>query len=164
WAFFAANPPTITGADGKVIRLLPGYRALGLQMPASPNVAPGKEVVLYEWSFDLRPQGESGNKGSLTIHGTGKFSLQCERIVGPTMANPNHPNPTLDKLATGKLEVEIKEEVKSPQNQDQKQEKETFTAWGKELSYRDVYGASGGLQAGLGFRPGEKRAYSHGET
>src|SRR5207249_1254242 len=61
----------------------------------------------YEWSFDLRSQGESGNKESLTIHGSGKFSLQCERIVGPTMANPNHPNPTLDKLATGKLELEV---------------------------------------------------------
>src|SRR5438552_14727906 len=33
-------------------------------------------------------------------------------------------------------------------------EKEAFTAWGKKV---------GGLQAGLGFRPGEKRAYHHGE-
>ena len=30
----------------------------------------------------------------------------------------------MSKLATGKLELEIKEEVKGPQNQDQKQEKE----------------------------------------
>jgi RNA polymerase sigma factor (sigma-70 family) len=111
WAFFAANPPIITGADGKAIQLLPGYRALGRQAPRSANVAPGKEVELYEWSFDLRPQGESGNKGSLTIHGSGKFSLQCERIVGPTMANPNHPNPAMSKLATGKLELEVKDEV-----------------------------------------------------
>src|SRR5262249_30743721 len=34
-------------------------------------------------------------------------------------------------------------------------EKEPFTAWGKE---------AGGLQAGLGFRPGEHRAYHLGET
>ena len=40
----------------------------------------------------------------------GKFSLQCERIVGPTLSNPNHPNPTLGKLATGKLELEVKPE------------------------------------------------------
>jgi hypothetical protein len=166
WAFFAANPPAITGADGKVIQLLPGYKALGLQAPRSANVAPGKEVELYEWSFDLRPQGESGNKGSLTIHGSGKFSLQCERIVGPTMANPNHPNPAMSKLATGKLELEIKEEVKGRQNQDQKQEKEAFTAWGKELGGRGLHMGKevDGLQAGLGFFPGEKRAYSHGET
>jgi hypothetical protein len=37
----------------------------------------------------------------------------------------------------------------------QEKEKETFTAWGKEVD---------GLQAGLGFRPGEKRPYTHGET
>ena len=33
--------------------------------------------------------------------------------------------------------------------------KEPFTAWGKEV---------GGLQAGLGFKTGEQRAYHHGET
>ena len=43
----------------------------------------------------------------------------------------------------------------TPQKPEQAREKEAFTAWGKEV---------GGLQAGLGFRPGEKRAYSHGET
>lgn len=39
--------------------------------------------------------------------------------------------------------------------QNEKKETETFTAWGKEI---------GGLQAGLGFRPGEQRAYRPGET
>jgi len=34
-------------------------------------------------------------------------------------------------------------------------EKDAFTAWGKEV---------GGLQAGLGFRAGEPRAYHHGDT
>jgi len=153
WAFFVENPPTITDANGKVVEL-PGFTAEGLQQPRSANVAPGKEVELYEWKFDLRPERES-SKNLLTIHGTGKFSLQGERIVGPTSFNPNHPNPAMSKLATGKLELEIKEEVKDPQNQDQKQEKEAFTAWGKEF---------GGLQAGLGYQPGQKRAYSPGET
>lgn len=37
----------------------------------------------------------------------------------------------------------------------QENEMEPFTAWGTEIN---------GLQAGLGFRPGEKRAYRHGET
>src|SRR5262249_11793892 len=41
------------------------------------------------------------------------------------------------------------------QEKEKEKEKEAFTAWGKEIN---------GLQAGLGFRPGEKRAYSHGET
>ena len=29
-------------------------------------------------------------------------------VVGPTSGNPNHPNPAMGKLATGKLELEIK--------------------------------------------------------
>jgi RNA polymerase sigma factor (sigma-70 family) len=37
----------------------------------------------------------------------------------------------------------------------QEKEKEAFTAWGKEVD---------GVQAGLGFRPGEHRAYHVGET
>ncbi len=90
---------------------LPRVIAEGLQQPRSANVAPGKEVELYEWEFALRPKGESGNKELFTIQGTGKFSLQCERIVGPTSANPNHPNPALDKLATGKLELEVNPET-----------------------------------------------------
>jgi hypothetical protein len=45
--------------------------------------------------------------------------------------------------------------VKTPRKQPQEREKEGFTAWGKEV---------GSLQAGLGYHPGQKRAYSHGET
>src|SRR5262245_6702943 len=29
-------------------------------------------------------------------------------VIKATSANPNHPNPTMDKLATGKLELELK--------------------------------------------------------
>jgi hypothetical protein len=105
-AFFVENPPTITDADGKVIQL-PKLAAEGLQAPHDTPIAPGKEVVLYEWNCGLQPIGGI-SKNLFTIHGTGKFTLQCTRIVGPTTGNPNDPNPTLDKLATGKLELEIK--------------------------------------------------------
>jgi RNA polymerase sigma factor (sigma-70 family) len=136
WAFFVENPPMITDPDGKPVSL-PKYLAEGMHGPSTPTVAPGKEVDLYDWKIGLQPKGE---KGTFTIHGTGKFTVQSERIVGPTSANPNHPNPALDKLATGKLELEVKE-------------KESFIAWGKELD---------GLQAGLSIA--ENRAYTHGET
>ena len=33
-------------------------------------------------------------------------------------ANPNHPNPTLSKLATGKLELEVKEAEKLPEKKE----------------------------------------------
>jgi RNA polymerase sigma factor (sigma-70 family) len=111
WAFFLENPPRITDADGKMVQLPPyGTRDQGLNMPRSSNVAPGKEVELYEWTFALQPNGENSSRSF--IHGTGKHSLQCERIVGPTRFNPNHPNPTLNKLATGKLGLEVTEAEK----------------------------------------------------
>ena len=110
WAFFVENPPTITDADGKILQL-PKLAAEGLQGPRDTPIAPGKEVVLYEWNCGLQPIGGI-SKNLFTIHGTGKFNLQCTRIVGPTTGNPNHPNPTLDKLATGKLELEVKEAEK----------------------------------------------------
>lgn len=150
-AFFVENQPTITDADGKRVQL-PRLGAEGKHLPHTTTVAPGKEVELYNWGFDLRPQGEGSKQEWATIHGVGKFSLQCERVVGPTLSNPNHPNPALDKLATGKLELEVKE-AKKPEKPDR--DKESVTAWGKEIN---------GLQAGLSFRPGEKRAYAHGET
>jgi len=54
----------------------------------------------------------------------------------------------LERTKDGKPELEVKDPEKLP-------EKEAFTAWGE---------AVGGLQAGLGFHPGEKRVYRHGET
>ncbi len=46
-------------------------------------------------------------------------------------------------------------EPAAKQEKEKDKEKEPFTAWGKEV---------GGLQAGLGYHPSQKRAYSHGET
>jgi RNA polymerase sigma factor (sigma-70 family) len=161
YAFFVENPPTMTDADGKIVKLPPG-RSLGLEQgaalplhrPRSTNLSAGDEADIYKWEFDLQPKGGIGiNKEVLAIHGTGKFSLQCERVVGPTIANPNHPNPTLDKLATGKLELEVKDAEKLPET---KEEKEAFTAWGNEQP--------GGVQVGLGYLPGERRSYRTGET
>jgi hypothetical protein len=86
-----------------------------------------------------------------TFFGTGKFQLKYNRAGGNIRDGKTEPDPILSKLATGKLELEVKDAEKLPE----KGEKEAFTAWGKEV---------GGLQAGLGFRPGEHRVYHHGET
>ena len=88
------------------------------------------------------------------LHGKGKFQIQYEQVFGSSSIERLEPDPTLSKLATGKLELEVKDaEEKKPVEPAEK--KEAFTAWGKEI---------GGLQAGLGFSAGQKRAYSHGET
>ena len=58
-------------------------------------------------------------------------------------------------VAQGDKSPIAEEQGATPQKQKQEPDKEGFTAWGKEV---------GGLQAGLGYHPGQKRAYSHGET
>ena len=107
WAFFVENPPSVTDPDGKRVQF-PRGAAEGAHRPRDTKVAPGKNVDLYTWEFDVRPKGER-SPSNATIHGTGTFTFQCEQIVGPTSANPNHPNPKFKDFATGKLELEVKE-------------------------------------------------------
>lgn len=108
WAYFVENPPVITDASGKQVHL-PRLEAEGQHGPRSAKIASGKTVELYEWRLELQPEKPrlGRNLRASTLYGTGKFSLHCERIVGPTSANPNDPNPAMSNLATGKLELEI---------------------------------------------------------
>ncbi len=105
------------------------------------SLTPGKEIELYELNLEL---GEGNDRGGVpkdsTLFGMGKFTVQYERILGNTSLSSVSIkfDPILSKLATGKLELEVKEAKKLPD----KKEKEGFTAWGKE---------DGGLQAGLCF-------------
>jgi hypothetical protein len=47
----------------------------------------------------------------MSLLGTGKFTLQYERVFGNSSAGKVTPGPTLSKLATGKLELEVKDEA-----------------------------------------------------
>ena len=119
--------------------------------PAAPPSAPAKRSRYTNGVLTFDPKEKVETRGQLQFTERASSTFSASGIVGPTSGNPNHPNPTLDKLATGKLELEVKDAKKRPK----KGEKEGFTAWRKEAN---------GVQAGLGFRPGEKRPYTHGET
>lgn len=143
--------PTVTDGAGKPIPIevpVTDIRPVLL----TEILTPGKESDLYELKLDLRPTREGSNKGDLTLYGTGKVRFQHERMNGMFSPEQLKRDPDLDKLATGKLELEVREPEKQPQ---QKEEKTPFTAWGKEIN---------GLQVGLGLPAGQKRVYSHGET
>jgi RNA polymerase sigma factor (sigma-70 family) len=150
-AFFKENPPTVIDAAGQPVPLRAFLGTEIMHPSADVTLAPGKEVELYEWKAALRPARDSKNPNFEFIYGTGKFSIQYERVLGNSTVSAIEIDPALSKIATGKLELEVKE----PEKQPQEDKKETFTSWGKEI---------GGLQAGIGFRPGEKRAYHHGES
>jgi RNA polymerase sigma factor (sigma-70 family) len=152
---FIAHSPTVTESDGKPVSQPEVLPDVGEHIPAEVELAPGKEIELDELKRLLRPASESGSKEfmqPLALYGTGKVAVQYDQVLGPTEAAERNRalDPALSKLVTGKLELEVKDAEKLPE----KKEKEGFTAWGKEV---------GGLQAGLGYHPGEKRTYYHGE-
>jgi RNA polymerase sigma factor (sigma-70 family) len=139
--FFIETLPTVTDAEGKLVPQ-PRYEYGGqIHTPVEVNLAPGKEMELYELHLELGRASESGNNRFYSLYGTGKVNLQYARVLGNTSSGAITLDPILSKLGTGKLELEIKSEPPP-------------AAWGKEV---------GGLQAGLGYRPGERRAYHHGE-
>jgi hypothetical protein len=70
------------------------------------TLVPGKEVELTEVRIELRSESERDNKRLKTLYGTGKFLIQYERVMYES--GKYSIDPILDRLATGKLEVEIK--------------------------------------------------------
>src|SRR6202040_3041595 len=88
-------PPAVTDGKG---RLVPAaLRSLfGVHLPRPVNLAPGKEIELYG-ELEVRPD-----------FGTGKVSIQYGRVFGNSSSGQIELDPNLSKLATGKLELEIK--------------------------------------------------------
>ena len=72
------------------------------------TLAPGKEIELYEWKRELQSAKWLGNDGVPRLFGTGKFHIQYERVFGNSTASFIDIDAALSKLATGKLELEIR--------------------------------------------------------
>jgi hypothetical protein len=109
--FFVENLPIVTDADGKTVPQ-PHLEALGFHRPEEVSLAAGQEIELASFQYKLIPSSEKG-KGSTgdfwPLHvGTGKISLQYKQVFGNTSAGRIKVDPDLLKLATGKLELEIK--------------------------------------------------------
>jgi RNA polymerase sigma factor (sigma-70 family) len=110
--FFKENPPIVTDADGKK---LPGYKILFTpleQVPEEVSLAPGKEIELSSEQYQLMPtnergKGHSGRFLALWV-GTGKVSVQYNRLFGNTSVGRIKVDPDLLDLTTGSLELEIK--------------------------------------------------------
>lgn len=157
--FLDENRPTVTDAEGKAVPQfrapMPGYHNL-----KAVTLEPGKEVVLRTRTYPasgtthelvpVRIEKTVEPKGWPLLVGTGKVSLRYEQVLGNSSADLLTLDPVLSKLATGKLELEVEEPKKEPEDK-----REAFAAWGKEV---------GGLQAGLMCVPSDKRTFRHRET
>ena len=101
--YFVDILPTATDSDGKEVRLSPFPRVYNRIMPQTVDLAPGKEVELAELKLKLRPANQAGDETPGTLDGTGKIQIRHKQLSVASM------DPTLSKLATGKLELQVKE-------------------------------------------------------
>ena len=117
--FLDENRPTVTDAGGKAVPQA-GVLVEGvLHVPVEVALEPGKEIVL-----ETRMHGASGSPHKLLpvggerraatkewplVVGTGKVGLQYERVLGNSSSGFVKLDPALSKLATGTLELEVKE-------------------------------------------------------
>ena len=89
--------PTVVDGGGQLVHFRYGVLDTAIfHVPEDVNLAPGKEIVLGEVEL------------LTTLLGTGRFTVQYERVFGRTYQANVELDPALSKLATGKLELEIK--------------------------------------------------------
>ena len=108
--FFMEKPPTVTGGESKAVRL-GGVDLFGrlVHIPVDVNLAPGKEMELHDLKLKLEPASEDSDVTEVSteaLHGKGKFQILYEQLAAASI------DPNLTKLATGKLELEVKEAEK----------------------------------------------------
>jgi hypothetical protein len=110
--------PEVTDAKGKPIAIKGGFLPNN-RSSKKVNLAPGKSIELWQWQLNLRPKSEStkplpDNPPYATLDGPGKFIIQYPWVVAWKLKPPD----AWAKLATGKLEIEVKPDP--PQKQEQK--------------------------------------------
>ena len=88
--------------------------AFGVHIPVEVKLAAGKENELYELKLYLGTGSEEGKPKYPYIFGTGKFQVQYEKVLGNSSSGSIKVAPVLSKLATGKLELEVKEPAADP--------------------------------------------------
>ena len=112
--FFFETPPTVTDGEGKPVASGERLAVLGEHGHVDVDLAPGKEAVLKELKLKLKPVGDDGKMSykagfEHSLQGIGKFNLQYEQVLHDSSSGKATNDPALDKLGTGKLELEVKE-------------------------------------------------------
>jgi hypothetical protein len=111
------HPPGVTGADGKSIPQATSGVMGVIHAPVEVTLEPGKDVVLATRihgtsgvPYELQPAG-GGEPLTSRNHplkvGTGKVTLQYERVFGNSSIGSVKLDPRIAGLATGKLDIEV---------------------------------------------------------
>ncbi|MDB5307179.1 MAG: hypothetical protein JWO38_1381 [Gemmataceae bacterium] len=101
--YFLRNPPLITTADGKPVKI---KQMRPFTLIQGNSIAPGKEADLTKLSLALRSLTDREKDEAWTLYGTGKFHVQYNDVTVVGEARPDSGGLT---ITTGKLELEVKE-------------------------------------------------------
>jgi RNA polymerase sigma factor (sigma-70 family) len=99
------NPPAVRDRTGKPLPLR-GRRVWGFHALRDVKLAPGEEVDLHELKLELRAVGDRSEDGPWILYEAGKVQIQFERVI---QTGEIKYDAALSKLATGTLELEVKE-------------------------------------------------------
>jgi RNA polymerase sigma factor (sigma-70 family) len=111
---FIEHSLTVTNGDGTPVpqpRVLPD---IGEYLPGELELAPGQEIDVHEVRRQLRPAREGGvDKLHNALYAIGKIGIEYDQVLGlPERGVPGWKlDPVLAKLATGKLKLEVMEEL-----------------------------------------------------
>ena len=106
---FVDEPPKVTKTDGSPVNLEVFPFPKGKQKLEELNLTPGKEVELDTLQIDLKAENNLDDPPAVAtpcFRGTGKFRASYDRLAPKTTDNIG------SKLATGELELEVKEAEK----------------------------------------------------
>src|SRR5262249_32460911 len=115
---FIEQSLTVTDSDGRAVLQPMVVHDIGERDAGVQELSPGMEIELYELQRQFRPASESSTtkeKRPVSLYGTGKVTVQYEHVLGPPeMGTPRWKlDPALSKLATGKLELQVKDGLSS---------------------------------------------------
>jgi RNA polymerase sigma factor (sigma-70 family) len=116
---FIEHSPTVTIGDGKSVPQPNIIPDIGERDAGVVELPPGKEIDLHEMKRQLRPASEGNSNKSMrpyALYGTGKIGVRYEQVLGtPEMGRPQWKlDPALAKLATGMLQLDVKDRVYTP--------------------------------------------------
>jgi RNA polymerase sigma factor (sigma-70 family) len=140
------SEPKITDAKGEKVHVAMPAILDFIVIPTEKVLKPGETVALYqrEVAVERVLEGKADPKAEVGIPTirvpAGKYKIAFDEFVQRDLI-----------ISTGEVEFEVKDKS----DKESSEKKEGFTAWGKEV---------GGVQAGLGYLPGQDRAYRTGET
>ncbi len=111
--FLSENSPTVLDETGKRVSLRGNtLHIVKRDIPKEVNLAVGKEIELYERELRLAKGNEDADElKTLDIFPKGKLLIQHEQVIGQSAQASDKLDPDLEKLATGKLEMEVKEDL-----------------------------------------------------